>query len=393
MARMLDRRRFLALGAASAGAAIGCGDHGSPPTSDAAPAPMRYRTLGGTGLRVSEVAFGAHGVDNPTLMAAALEAGINTFCTSGNYMDGREEEALGETLSRIGTPRDKVVILTGNALRRGDTAEAMLADIDASLGRLQTDVIDVYCNAMVGAPEDVVIDPLFEAFERARAAGKVRHLAIAGHHGGMQACLEAGIEAGFYDVFFTKFDFVSYPDQDEILTRADERGIGTMVFKVNAGNRVHEVEELEAGGLSFQQATVKWALTNSFVASVAVTFTNFDQIRECVAAVAAPIDRAEVGMLRRYADEMRHRYCRFCAACEPSCPRRVAIADINRHEMYHSCYGRESEAVGWYRRLPETRSAGGCDSCPGWCDAACPFGREVRPGLIAAHRLLNRQEA
>jgi predicted aldo/keto reductase-like oxidoreductase len=229
---------------------------------------------------------------------------------------------------------------------------------------------------------------VLEAFERARAAGKVRHLALSGHHGGMQACLEAGIEAGLYDVFFTKYDFVSYPDQDRILERAAQRGIGTIAFKVDAGRRKHEVEDLEAGGLSFRQATLKWALSNPPVASVAVTFSSFDEIDECTAAVGTRLTSAEVGMLRRYADEVRHRYCRFCSTCEASCPHGVAVADIMRYEMYATCYGRGDEASRLYRELPGTATAVACSSCPGPCDAACPFARRVRTGLLAAHRVL-----
>lgn len=391
MARTLDRRSFLTLGAASAGFALGCGGHDAPPESGTMSQGMSYRELGATGLRVSEVSFGAHGVDNAPLMAAALELGINTFCTSGRYMDGREEEALGEALSTIGTPRDDVVIMTGNPPPVGQSVDSITADIDASLRRLGTEIIDVYFNAMVESKEDVLVDPLFVAFERAKAAGKVRHLGLAGHHGGMQDLLEQGIDSGQYQVFFYKYDFVSYPDQDAIIARAAGQGIGTMVFKVGAGERVHEIKGLESGGLSFKQATVKWALTNPDIASVAVTFKNFDLLDECAAAVGGRIDRAEVAMLRRYADEMRDRYCRFCTECESSCPQHVAIADINRHEMYFSCYGRDHEATGWYQQLPEARSASGCADCSGWCVNACPFGREVRGGLLAAHRLLDHR--
>jgi len=394
MANTIDRRRFLELGAATAGLALGCGPGNPEPPPNDAPLTMRYRPLGATGLEVSEIAFGAHGVDNASLMAASLEAGINTFCTSGRYMDGREEEALGEAIARIGTPRDRIVILTGNPPpKAGDTVESITADIDASLIRLRTDFLDVYCNAQVGSPTDVLSNPLFEAFERAKKAGKVRHLALAGHHGGMQGCLEAGIECGQYQVFFTKYDFVSYPEQDEILNRAAARGIGTMVFKVGAGNRKHEIEDLEAGGLSFHQATLKWALGHPEIASVAVTLTNFDQIRESVAAVGRGLAAAETAMMRRYADEMVHRYCRFCTTCEAACPRGVAVAEIMRYEMYFSCYGREKEAMRLYRRRPGAATAATCADCRGPCDTACPFGREVRTGLLNAHARLDLHQA
>jgi aryl-alcohol dehydrogenase-like predicted oxidoreductase len=393
MATTIDRRKFLGLSATAAGAALGCGRAEEPAASESTPTAMRYRPLGDTGLEVSEIAFGAHGVDNPPLMAAALEAGITTFCTSGRYMDGGEEKALGEAMARIGVARDRVVILTGNPppTRPDDTVDSITAEIDASLGRLRTDHIDIYCNAMVESTDDVLVEPLFEAFERAKQAGKVGHLAIAGHHGGMQELLEAGIECGRYGVFFTKYDFVSYPEQDEILNRAAAQGIGTMVFKVGAGNRKHEIEDLEAGGLSFHQATLKWALGQREVASVAVTFTNFDHIRESTAAVGAGLAAAETAMLRRYADEMRNRYCRFCTTCEAGCPHGVSVAEIMRYEMYFSCYGRKTEATGLYRQLPDSAKAAACLNCDGSCESACPFHREIRAGLLEAHEIFDRR--
>ncbi len=389
MATTIDRRTFLKLGAASAGLSIGCEARGPEAHRDPGPLTMRYRGLGATGLEVSEIAFGAHGIDNPVLMSAALEAGVNTFCTSGHYLDGREEVATGEAISRINFPRDKIVILTGNPLRPGDTVDSILEDVDSSLRRLRTDVIDVYCNGMVQSRDDVVADDLFEAMQRAKQAGKVRHLGMSSHHGGQQAWLNAGIECGQYDVFFIKYDFVSYPDQDEILRRAAEKGIGTIVFKTNAGNRKHEVKDLEAGGLSFEQATWKWALTNSYVSSVAVTLSNFNQIQDCLEAVGSSLDETEIAMLHRYGSEMYNRYCRFCATCEGSCPRHVAVADIMRYEMYFTCYGREKEAMRLYRELPDVKTAAACDRCEGPCDGACPFGRQVRTGLIEAHRRLD----
>jgi aryl-alcohol dehydrogenase-like predicted oxidoreductase len=394
MPSTLDRRRFLKLGAAASGCAIGCGaDVDGEPPERAAVGEMPYRPLGATGLEVSEVAFGAHGVDNPHLMSAALEAGINTFCTSGRYLDGREEEALGRSIASLGNRRDKVVILTGNKLRQGDTKQTILGDIDASLRRLDTDRIDVYYNAEVRTPADVLYDPLLEAIEEAKGAGKVLHLGMSGHSGGMQPCLEAAIEDDSYDSLFIKYDFVSYPDQGEILRRAARRGMGTIVFKTNAGHRQQEIKDLEAGGLSFAQATVKWALTDPAVASVAITLKNFDEIGEYAAAVGSTLARSEIEMLRRYADEMYDKYCRFCGTCEASCPHGVAVADVMRYAMYFRYYGREKDAMRQYGALAQQRSAALCDRCPGPCDSRCPFGRQVRAELVDAHRRLSFAEA
>ncbi len=389
----IDRRRFLLLGAAASGLAMGCGSSGEKhPESDAGTG-MRYRLLGNTGLRVSEITFGSAGFDNPALLQAALDAGINTISTGDNIGYGRADELIGEVISSIGSGRDQLVLCAGDEVKPGTTKQRILDSIDAQLRRLRTDHVEVFRTGGVNSPDDLRVDSLFEAFEEARQAGKVMHLALGGHSGGMQNCLNAAIDDGRFDAFFTKYDFISYPDQDQILQRAADRGIGTVVFKVNAGNRQSEIRDLEAGGLSFRQATVKWALTNPNVASVCVGITNFDQIREYTDAVGSQLSGAETAMLRRYADEMYDKYCRFCGTCELNCPQDVAIADVMRYAMYFKYYGREKASMELYNRLPRNCSASTCGQCPGYCDAGCPFGRRVQAELVEAHQVLSFTEA
>jgi aryl-alcohol dehydrogenase-like predicted oxidoreductase len=384
-----DRRSFLKLGMMTTGAAVGCAVPLGEEPGEPGPTAMRYRALGNTGLRVSEISFGAHGLDNPSLMEVAIEAGISTFATSGRYMDGREETALGKAMQAVGRRRDELVVLTGDRVRPGVTAQSILQDIDDSLRRLRTDYIDIYCAADVSGASDLRIAALFEAMDRVKRAGKVKHLALSGHRGGMQDCLEVAIDDGRFEIFFIKYDFVSYPDQDAILRRASEKGIGTIVFKTNAGARENEIRDLEAQGLSFRQATAKWALTHPYVASVCVGLTNFSQIREFAAVPGSRLSRTEWEMLRRYAGEMHDRYCRFCRTCEPSCPHGVAVADVMRYEMYFNSYGREKEAMRLYASLPRERTAKACADCAGECEGSCPFGRCIREPLRAAHAALS----
>ena len=391
--KILDRRDFLKLGAVASGAVVrGCCTPEKAPKA-ASSFELGYRPLGRTGLEISEVSFGAHGLDRPDLMRAAFDAGINTFCVSGNYLDGMEEKALGEAMRALGDRREKIVVITGSTFRRGTSAQRVQDEIDASLRRLRTEHIHVYLIGEVRSPPDIRIDAVYEAFERSKKAGKVGHLGLSSHAGGMQALMNAAIDDGRIEVFFIKYDFVSYPDQEAILRRAAERGIGTMVFKTNAGKRQSEIENLEAGGLSSPQATIKWALTNPAVSSVAVSMTNFDAIRQFTSALKSGVSAAEVAMLHRYAEEMYDSYCRFCGECEASCPHGVSVADINRWAMYFSYYGREKEAMQRYHSLPGRSSAEACDGCAGPCDAACPFGRLVRAELLEAHRRLSFQEA
>jgi aryl-alcohol dehydrogenase-like predicted oxidoreductase len=388
-ARGIDRRKFLKLGAATSGLAIGGCGRVDEAAADVSDLEMRYRPLGVTGLKVSAVSFGSYGFDNPALLSAALDAGMTTICTSANYQNGRAEEAIGKAIGTIGGRRDELVLFTGAVVKAGADKQSVLDSIDASLRRLQTDHVDIFRITGVSSPEDLRVDALYEAFEEARTAGKVSHLGLSGHYGGMQDVLNAAIDDGRFEVLFTKYDFASYPDQDEILSRASGKGIGTLVFKTGAGNREKEIKDLETGGLSYRQATIKWALTNPNVASVCVAITNFSQIREYAEAVSSKITEPEIAMLRNYAEQMYDKYCRFCSTCETSCPNQVAVADVMRYAMYFKYYGREKDSMERYGSLPGECTAVACEGCSAPCESACPFGRRVKDELVEAHRLLS----
>src|SRR5258705_13509186 len=86
---------------------------------------MRYRTLGRTGLKVSELCLGTMTfgenffniavVDQAganTMVARALETGINFFDTADVYSFGRSETLLGEAIRDSSAARDAVIIAT-----------------------------------------------------------------------------------------------------------------------------------------------------------------------------------------------------------------------------------------------------------------------------------------
>jgi aryl-alcohol dehydrogenase-like predicted oxidoreductase len=381
----INRRNFLKLGAMTAGGAA----IARAAVAEESTAGMQYRPLGKTGLKVSEISFGTYGFNNPALLSAALDAGINLICTCADYQDGQAERSVGEAIAKIGARRDELIIMTGTRVAAGSTKEGVLATLDASLKRLQTDHVEIFRTHNVGEPADLQVAELYEAFEAAKKAGKTSHLALSGHRGGLQEVLNAAIDDGRYEAFLCKYDFASYEDQEAIVHRAAGAGIGTIAFKTNAGARQKEIKDLEAGGLSLDQASAKWALSNPDIASVCAGITNFDQIEEFCGAVGKPLSGAEKAMLGRYADAVRDRYCRFCAECESSCPHDVAVADINRYAMYFKYYGREKDSMQLYSKLEGGRSAAACRECSGDCRGSCPFGRRIRSGLVEAHDMLS----
>ncbi len=124
---------------------------------------MRYRLLGSTGLKVSEICLGTMtfgskpgprtvpGADEKTSMEIIdryLAAGGNFIDTADGYAEGRSEEILGRALKGR---RDSIVLATkvffpsgSGANDKGLSRKHILSSIEASLRRLATDYIDLY---------------------------------------------------------------------------------------------------------------------------------------------------------------------------------------------------------------------------------------------------------
>ncbi|MDO5676382.1 MAG: aldo/keto reductase family protein [Propionibacteriaceae bacterium] len=119
---------------------------------------MKYRYLGNSGLKVTELIYGnwlTHGsqVENDAALAcvrAALDAGITTFDTADVYANTVAEEVLGEALK--GERRESLEILTKvywpvgpkGANDVGLSRKHIMEGINGSLRRLKTDYVDVF---------------------------------------------------------------------------------------------------------------------------------------------------------------------------------------------------------------------------------------------------------
>lgn len=148
---------------------------------------MKYRHLGKSELKMSEVSFGCMSLQgddasNARLLNSALENGINFFDTADLYQAGENEATLGKAFKG---KRGKVIIATkvGNQLREdgsgwdwNPTKDYILEAIEKSLRRLQTDYIDLY--QLHGGTIDDPIDETIEAFEVLKQQGKIRAYGI-----------------------------------------------------------------------------------------------------------------------------------------------------------------------------------------------------------------------
>lgn len=153
---------------------------------------MRTRTLGRTGLEVSELGFGAAPLGDEfgrldpaeidALVGAAIDSGITFFDTAAYYGRGLSEQRLGAALGE----RRKEIVLSTKCCRfdrRGFdfSGERVHADVRASLERLGTDVIDLYSvHDVEFGLREVVLNETLPALLEVQRQGLVRHIGLTG---------------------------------------------------------------------------------------------------------------------------------------------------------------------------------------------------------------------
>ncbi len=153
---------------------------------------MRYREFGNSGLKVSEIGFGAWAIGGnqhgnsygPTddkvsteAVHAALDLGCNFFDTADVYGFGHSEELLGKALRSV---RDRVLIATkvggdfySGAGRQTFSAEYIRFALDKSLERLRTDYIDIY--QLHNPPLKLIERPdTYQVLKELKREGKIR---------------------------------------------------------------------------------------------------------------------------------------------------------------------------------------------------------------------------
>src|SRR2546428_3161346 len=172
------------------------------------------RTLGRTGERVSAIGLGGFHLGKPDLPEAesvriirtAIDAGVNFLDNSWDYNEGRSEIRMGRAL-RDGY-RERAFLMTK---LDGQTQTVAARQIEESLQRLQTDVIDLLQFHEIIRIEDP--DRIFaeggaiEAALEGKDAGTIRYIGFTGHKSPAihLRMLETATEHGF------RFDTVQMP--------------------------------------------------------------------------------------------------------------------------------------------------------------------------------------
>ena len=240
--------------------------------------PIPKRTLGKTGVELSVLAMGGIVVMNATAenaekwVAEAIAAGVNYVDIAPSY--GNAEQMMGPALK----PFRKDVFLACKTTKRD--RDAAWEELQGSLGRLQTDHVDLY--QMHGLDEAEVGHALgpggaVEAFLRAKKEGLTRFIGFSSHS--PQAAL-AAMAAFDFDTVLFPINFVLHHAsgfEAPVIAEAKRRGMGILALKSLAKRRWPEgadrskhkncwyqpIDDLELGRLA-----LSWAYDQGITAAV-----------------------------------------------------------------------------------------------------------------------------
>jgi uncharacterized protein len=326
--------------------------------------------FGRTGLRVSCIAFGGIPImrlgreEGVRLVREVLDLGVTFIDTAHGY--GHSEELIGEALRDV--PRQSVVITTKSPAAG---RKELLADLEESLRRLRTDVIDVFQLHMVSsrAKMDAVMgdDGAFEGLQEAVQAGKVRFPGFSSHSLPIAAEM---IRTDMFDAVQVPFNFVDCQAADEVIPLALEHRMGIIAMK-------------PLGGGMLDDARLCFRFLSQYPQVVPDPgVETISQMREILSVVAEhdALRQEETRRIERCRAALSGVWCHRCEYCQP-CPQGIPISSVLTAESFP-------------RRMPMPRvrdfiekpmaAAEACTECR-QCVSRCPYNLEI-PDLLKSQR-------
>ncbi|MFC9222454.1 aldo/keto reductase family protein [Streptomyces hygroscopicus] len=309
---------------------------------------MEYRKLGGSGLVLSEIAFGnwiTHGaqLDEATAHAcvrAALDAGITTFDTADVYSDTRAESVLGKALA--GERREGLVLATKvchpvgpGPNDHGLSRKHIIEGCEGSLRRLGTEYVDLYYAHRFDA--SAPLEETMLAFADLVRGGKALYIGVS-EWTAEQITRAAGLARELRVPLVAsqpQYSMLWRVIESDVVPACDREGLGQIVFSPLAqgiltgkylpgavpppGSRVTDplgkgfvdmlvgrwmrdesalraVQKLkpvaDEAGLTMSQLAVAWVLQNPSVSSALIGASRPEQVHENAAASGVRLERA-----------------------------------------------------------------------------------------------------
>ena len=379
---------------------------------------MEYRTLGRTGIRVSEIGLGGEwfngltAAESRAIVDAALEKGINyidifmpqapTRSNLGAALEGRREQFVIQ--GHLCT-----VFEDGQYTRTRDI-EKTKRSFEDLLARLRTDYIDVGMIHYVDSEEDfrtVFEGPVLAYARELKQKGAIRHIGMSSHN--PHIALKAA-ESGIVDVLMfsinpaydmeraetdiddliefkgmEKNGFVVDEARQRLYSACEAAGVAITVMKPLGAGTLLKAESSPFGVAMTVPQCIQYCLDRNGVKVVIVGCHTVDEVLEAVKYYETPMPERSYAHIfsAGNAIHMTGR-CMYCNHCQP-CPAHIDIAAVTKFLDLAVLQDSVPETVAQhYWSLPAT--ADDCLMC-GRCEPNCPFGVKIRDNMARARDL------
>lgn len=393
------------------------------------PVIKEYRTLGRTGFKVSDLSSGAP--SSEAVLRALLQSGVNFIDTGEAYNNGNNEVLIGKVLQDF----DRKKIFINSKLyseeKKFNGKDDVLSRVRKALESLKTDYIDCVQIHEVTKTDDLKEENFHAAMEQLKEEGRVRFTGVSCHGSAhfadpeetIDKVLLAAVDDGRFDVFMMTYNFMNAPLADPVLDACNTKGIGTAIIKSNPV-MIYEildgyVKRMEERGdtipdyyqtfhekylkqndyakeffgdadLKSSEALIEAAqlfvLSNPKAHTTCIDFRNLTDVKNLLKLSGKKLEPEQASLLDHYKDRFGYLNCRIgCNLCVNACPYHIPISTIMRFHYYFQKKGDQKRAMELYLKLGYTRPEV-CQTCPGYCEDACPFGVAAKGLLAMAHQ-------
>lgn len=371
---------------------------------------MEYRVLGRTGLRVSQLGFGAMrlpmvGTGDQARIDRALaipmihrafEAGVTYIDTAVGYCNQDSQRVVGEALKGW---RDRIVVSTKNH-DYGEDEKVWWGLLEQSLERLQISCIDVYNHHGInwGAYVEKVEPRVSRWMRKAQAQGMIKHICCSFHDN--NDALMKLVASGYPSVITLQYNLLDR-QLEEGIAAAHAAGMGVVAMGPVGGGRLGDASSVLGGlvpGIArVPELAMRFVLSNPCVDVALSGMSTMAMVEENVRVCSDRVfltdgDRAAIAEHLVRLKKMADLYCTGCNYCMP-CPQGVAIPRIfecyNRGRIYDLWAGAKQTYADIGGNPWDTgKRADACTDC-GECEAKCPQHLRIRDQLKEAAAALS----
>ncbi|MHC4983707.1 MAG: aldo/keto reductase [Planctomycetota bacterium] len=373
---------------------------------------MIYRKLGRTGLKVSQLGFGAmrlpmcgdgdrKRVDLELavpMIHRAFEAGVNYIDTAVGYCHRDSQRAVGEALKGR---RKKIVVSTKNH-NYGEDEKQWWQNLEDSLELLGVERIDIYNHHGISWQRftEAVQPRISKWMLKARDQGLIKHICCSFHD--TNDALVKLADSGYPEVITLQYNMLDRRLEQGIAYAA-KKGIGVVVMGPVGGGRLGAtskvLEKLLPAVKRVPELALRFVLANPNVSVAISGMSTIRHVEENLATAADAVslsdaDRAEIDKHLARLEEMARLYCTGCRYCTP-CPSEVNIPSIFEKFNWGRVYGLWDIARQRYNQIGKVpwdkgNKADACKEC-GECEEKCPQKIPIREQLKEAHKVLVRK--